>query len=453
MIFRDRAHAGRLLAARLQPFRGERPVVLGLTRGGVPVALEVALELDAELDVMVVRKIGAPDSPEYAIGAVAEGGAVYVRREALREAGVGTGWVAEAAAREGAEIARGMRAYRGDRPMRDLAGRTAIVVDDGVATGATARAAARAAREHGAARVVLGAPVIAAASEAELRADFDDLVAVERPEAFFAVGQWYERFEQVTDADVIACLHRADAPDGARAAEGIGPPAPAPEEQVLAIPFDDRLGPGELDADLVVPAGARGLVLFVHGGGATRRSSRNRFVARALQEAGLATLLLDLLTPDEAAEDAETAQLRFDVRLLTGRVLAASRWIAELPATRALSRCYLGAGTGAAAALGAAAEAPGTIAAVVSRGGRPDLIAPELLRRVRVPVLLVVGGKDDVVLRLNRAALRHLRGAELAIVPGASHLFEEPGALGTVAGLAARWFERHVPEGAALVVR
>jgi putative phosphoribosyl transferase len=195
----------------------------------VPVALEVARALEAELDVMVVRKIGAPDSPEYAVGAIAEGGAVYVRPEALREVGAGPAWLAEVAAREGAEIARRMRAYRGARPMRDLAGRTVIVVDDGVATGATARAAARAARERGAARVVLAAPVLAAASEPELRSDFEAIVAVERPEAFFAVGQWYERFDQVTDDDVVACLRRAGAPDGSRDAERLGAPPPDPE--------------------------------------------------------------------------------------------------------------------------------------------------------------------------------------------------------------------------------
>ena len=451
MIFRDRTHAGRLLAGRLGAYRAERPIVLGLTRGGVPVAVEVARLLDAELDVMVVRKIGAPGSPEYAVGAIAEGGAVFISREALRDVGVGDEWVTEVAAREGAEVARRMQAYRGDRPMRDLAGRTVIVVDDGVATGATARAAGRAARERGAARVVLAAPVIAAASEPELRSEFDAIVAVELPEVFFAVGQWYERFEQISDEDVVACLHRASAPDGARELERIGAWPSDPEEETLAIPFDDaRLGPGELDADLVLPESARGLVMFVHGSGSTRRSPRNRFVARAMQDAGLATLLFDLLTPDEAAEDAVTAQLRFDIRLLTGRVLAASRWISELPRTRALRLCYFGASTGAAAALAAAAVMPEQIAAVVSRGGRPDLVDLETLRKVRAPVLLVVGGRDETVLRLSRAVLQRLPAAELAIVPGASHLFEEPGALGTVAGLAARWFERHLPERAAV---
>ncbi len=229
MMFRDRTHAGRLLAAGLEGYRAERPIILGLTRGGVPVACEVARLLGAELDVMIVRKIVAPGSPDHALGAIAEGGEVYVSAEALRDIGVGDEWVTEVAMREWAEVARRVQAYRGDRPMRDLAGRTVIIVDDGVATGATVRAAGRAARQRGAARVVLAAPVIAAASEPELRSEFDAIVAVELPEVFFAVGQWYERFEQLSDEDVVAYLHRVSAPNGAQDLERIGASPPDPE--------------------------------------------------------------------------------------------------------------------------------------------------------------------------------------------------------------------------------
>jgi putative phosphoribosyl transferase len=341
-------------------------------------------------------------------------------------------------------------AYRGGRPVRDLAGRTVIVVDDGVAMGATARAAARAARQLGAARVVLAAPVIAAASLPELRSEFEAIVAVEQPDVFFAVGQWYDRFEQVSDEDVIECLHRAGAPDGARELERIEPIRDPPEER-LSIPFDDaRFGPGDLDADLVLPDDATGLVLFVHGNGSTRQSPQNRFVARAVQGVGLGTLLLDLLTPDEAAEDALSAQLRFDLRLLTARILAAVRSISADPRTRALRLGLFGVSTGAAAALAAAAAMPDRFAAVVARGGRPDLVDPEILRKVRAPVRLVVGARDEAVLCFNRAAASLLRTAELAVVPGAGQQFEEPGALGTVAALAIEWFGRHLAERAAM---
>ncbi len=456
MVFRDRTHGGRLLAEKLERYRAERPIVLGLTRGGVPVALEVARSLGADLDVIVVRKIGAPECPEYAIGAIAEGGAVYVRREALPEVGLGDDDVAALAEHEAVELARRVRVYRGDRPMPDLAGRTVIVVDDGVATGATARAAARAARQRGASHVVLAAPVIAAGSEPELRSDFDDVVAVDLPEPFIAVGLWYERFGQVSDEEVLGCLRRSrEAPDakGEELWDGkwIGPesgdPPSAPEKETLAIPFDGSpFGPGVLDADLFLPVGAKGLVMFVHGSGSTRHSPRNRLVARAMQHAGFATLLFDLLTPAEAAEDDVTARLRFDIDLLTARVGAATRWVSALPRTRGLRLGYFGASTGAAAAIAAAAESPELVAAVVSRGGRPDLVPAMTLERVRAPVLLVVGSRDDEVLRLNRSVLPHLATAELAVVPGATHLFEEPGALEAVARLAAEWFARRLEE-------
>ncbi len=456
MVFRDRTEGGRLLAERLERYRTERPIVLGLTRGGVPVAGEVARALGADLDIIVVRKIGAPGCPEYAMGAIAEGGAVYVRREAQLELGLGDGEVAALAEREAVELAKRVRIYRGDRPMPDLAGRTVIVVDDGVATGATAHAAGRAVRQRGAPHVVLAAPVIAAASKPDLRSDFDAVVAVEFPEPFVAVGFWYDRFGEVSDAEVLGCLRRSR--EGPKAAneelwngEWIGPesgdPPAAPEEETLAIPFDGSpFGPGVLDADLILPGGAKGLVMFVHGSGSTRRSPRNRFVARAMRRAGFATLLFDLLTPAEAAEDEVTARLRFDIDLLTPRVMAATRWISALPRTRALRVGYFGASTGAAAALAAAAEVPEHVAAIVSRGGRPDLVPAKTLGKVRAPVLLVVGSRDEEVLRLNQSVLPHLAIAELAIVPGATHLFEEPGALGTVARLASEWFARRLEE-------
>jgi putative phosphoribosyl transferase len=460
MVFRDRSDGGRRLAGKLERYRAEHPIVLGLTRGGVPVALEVARALGAELDVLVVRKIGAPGCPEYAIGAIAEGGAVYVRREAQLEIGLGGDAFAALAEREAAELARRVRVYRGSRPMPDLARRIAIVVDDGVATGATAHAAARAARQRGAARVVLAAPVIAAGSEPELRADFDEVVAVEFPEPFIAVGCWYERFAQTSDEEVLECLLRGrNGPRGEAGSlwdgEWIGPergdPPAGPQEETLAIPFDGSpSGPGVLDAELFLPVVAKGLVLFVHGSGSTRRSPRNRLVAAAMRRAGFATLLFDLLTPAEAAEDEVTGRIRFDVGLLTSRVLAATRWIAALPRTRGLRLGIFGASTGAAAALAAAAESPELVAAVVSRGGRPDLVAAATLQRVRAPVLLVVGSRDRDVLRLNRSVLPHLASARLEVVPGATHLFEEPGALEVVARLAAEWFAGRLGESTAL---
>src|SRR4051794_37216656 len=205
-----------------------------------------------------------------------------------------------------------------------------------------------------------------------------------------------------------------------------------------------------LEGDLDMPPKARGVVLFAHGSGSSRHSPRNRFVAGKLQEWGLGTLLIDLLTREEEAVDVRTARLRFDIGLLAERLVGATDWLAEDPDTRGLKIGYFGASTGGGAALVAAAERPDVVGAVVSRGGRPDLAGPALLH-VRAPTLLIVGGDDEPVIGMNREALEQLRSEKrLEIVAGATHLFEEPGALEVVAGLAGRWFRQHLmPAGEA----
>lgn len=219
-----------------------------------------------------------------------------------------------------------------------------------------------------------------------------------------------------------------------------GDDAPVEGERSVRIPAGDVTILG----DLVVPPGARGIVLFAHGSGSGRHSSRNRSVAAFLRKAALATLLVDLLTPDEARVDEVYGEHRFDIGLLGGRVVAAASWLAAEPATADLAQGYYGASTGAAAALVAAAERPDLARAVVSRGGRPDL-AMEVLDRVEAPTLLIVGGADDVVLELNRRALAALRVEKrLEIVEGATHLFPEKGALETVARLTRAWFVLHL---------
>jgi dienelactone hydrolase len=199
-----------------------------------------------------------------------------------------------------------------------------------------------------------------------------------------------------------------------------------------------------LDADVVVPESARGAVLFAHGSGSSRHSPRNRLVAHELERAGLATVLAYLLTPEEERLDARTGQLRFDIGLLATRVVALVDWATRYDQTAGLPVGLFGASTGAAAALVAAAERPNAVEAVVSRGGRPDL-AGDFLRAVRQPTLLIVGGRDAQVIELNRQAMSQLAGeVRLEIVPGATHLFEEPDALEQVARLARDWFVRYV---------
>jgi pimeloyl-ACP methyl ester carboxylesterase len=204
------------------------------------------------------------------------------------------------------------------------------------------------------------------------------------------------------------------------------------------------VGAIRLNGDLRVPAGAQGLVIFAHGSGSSRFSRRNRQVADFLGERHFATLLLDLLTPQEEAVDIHTAEYRFDIARLGPRVSAAADWAATRSDVGALPIGCFGASTGAAAALIAAADRPAAIAAVVSRGGRPDL-AGEALARVKAPTLLIVGGHDEPVIELNREAIRQMHGlVELEIVPGATHLFEEPGTLEQVSSLAAGWFTRYL---------
>jgi pimeloyl-ACP methyl ester carboxylesterase len=202
-----------------------------------------------------------------------------------------------------------------------------------------------------------------------------------------------------------------------------------------------------LRGELGVPARAAGIVLFAHGSGSSRHSPRNQAVAGAIRDGGLGTLLFDLLSQEEETVDRMTGHLRFDVALLARRLVAATAWLRESPEAASLRFGYFGASTGAAAALIAAAEVPKSVQAVVSRGGRPDL-AGGALSRVEAPTLLIVGGRDEGVLELNREAYERLRCEKsLRIVPGASHLFEEPGALPAVAELAAAWFRRHLSRG------
>ena len=213
-----------------------------------------------------------------------------------------------------------------------------------------------------------------------------------------------------------------------------------------AVDRDVRVAVGDiqLEGELKVPAGAKGIALFAHGSGSSRHSPRNQFVARVIRDAGVGTLLFDLLTREEEAVDVMTRHLRFDIDLLASRLTDAARWIAAEPDTRRLRVGLFGSSTGGAAALVAAAELGKTIGAVVSRGGRPDLAGPALARVVS-PTLLIVGGRDDVVLKLNEQAYERLRcEKELKVVPGATHLFEEPGTLEEVARLGAEWLKRHL---------
>jgi putative phosphoribosyl transferase len=420
MPFRDRRDAGRKLAEHLRPLRSERPVVVGLPGGGVVVAFVVARAHRAPLDVVVVRKLGAPERPELALGALAEDGQCVLNERLVNALSVSRAELRGIIERETDELIRRLRRFRGGRPGVNVAGRTVILVDDGLATGATATVAARLLRRHGAGRVVLAVPVSSPEAAEAIRAEVDEVVCLETLQSLMAIGEWYRDFRQTSDEEVIRLLSQA-----ARLRRV--------EHRSVEIPA----GPVRLTGDLSVPGAPVGVVVFAHGSGSSRGSPRNVAVARHLNESGLGTLLFDLLTEEEA----ENRRNVFDVPLLAGRLVLATTWV-RAEDRGLLPVGYFGASTGAAAALWAAAEPGSSIAAVVSRGGRPDLAGPRLAT-VTAPTLLIVGGADIHVLELNRLAQRELRCVnKLEIVPGATHLFEEPGALDVVAELATEWFTR-----------
>ncbi|AZK98032.1 MULTISPECIES: phosphoribosyltransferase family protein [Streptomyces] len=434
--YTDRRDAGRRLAERLGRFAGPPLVVLGLPRGGIPVAAPVAEALRAPLDVCLVRKLGVPFQPELGMGAVGEDGVRVVNDRVVRMGGISDDELAAVEAYERAVLEERARLYRGERAPEPLTGRTVVVVDDGVATGSTARAACRIARARGAARLVLAVPVAPANWTDLLGDEADELVCPLTPPGFSAVGQFYTDFAQTEDAEVVDCLARAARrirAEAAGAADGEG--------TEVVIPS----GAGVLAGVLAVPPGATGIVLFAHGSGSSRHSPRNRRVAAGLNRAGLGTLLFDLLTDAEAADRGNV----FDTPLLAGRLTDATRRLTGAPGPAGLPFGYFGASTGAAAALWAAAEPGNRCAAVVSRGGRPDLAA-DRLPAVTAPTLFVVGGADSWVLEANRRARAELRTeSELLVVDGAGHLFEEPGTLEQVTDAAARWFTTHFTAAAA----
>ena len=408
-IFRNRVEAGRLLAERLSALRGQslsQPLqVIALPRGGVPVAAEIARRLAAPLTVMGVRKIAPPASPEFGIGAIAEEGFFWIDPEGARKYGLTSRQLNEILAARQIEVGEDVRRFRGGRRLPDLSDSTILLVDDGLATGVTAVVAAQYLRSKGAKSLVLAVPVCSRDGAEMARHQFDEVICLRTPERFWSVGLWYEDFEPVTADQVESLLAEANLRIDGR--------------EVL-IPAGKVRMPGTLR----LPEAPRGIVIFAHGSGSSRRSRRNQAVADRLVRKGWATLLFDLLDDHEAADPGKV----FNIRLLAERLEAAVQWSSRSPETRSLAVALYGASTGAAAALRCPSLHPGQVFSIVSRGGRPDLALQELAG-VHVPVLLLVGSRDPAVLALNLHALPLLSGGELKVIPGATHLFGEPGAM------------------------
>lgn len=451
MIFRDRKDAGQRLARELERYSGRSDViVLGIPRGGVPVAAEIAEALHLPLDIFLSRKLGVPGHEELAFGAIAAGDGRFLDQNIVHAMGISPDQIEAITVATKKKLEERAQLYRAGKPPCNVAGKVIILADDGIATGASIYAAAQALRQMNPQKIIIAAPVAPASTVNWLSGVVDEIRVLHTPRDFYAVGQFYREFSQVSDEAVISLLRGAEQTMRGGAAKTDSEDCSDQANDFSAIEQEVQIRAANvmLDGTLNIPADARGIVLFAHGSGSSRHSPRNRYVAGILQSRGLATLLFDLLTHEEEVIDRKTAELRFNIPLLGKRLIEVTRWISQNPNTRNLTIGYFGASTGAAAALIAAARLPGIVAAVVSRGGRPDL-AGEELGNVGAPTLLIVGGLDQQVIQLNRQALEKLKcgSKQLLLVSGATHLFEEPGTLEQVSTSAAEWLVRYLVQG------
>ncbi|WP_047868316.1 phosphoribosyltransferase family protein [Nocardiopsis sp. RV163] len=431
--FADRSEAGRRLAERVRPFAVDEPLVLALPRGGVPVGAELALRLGADFDVLMVRKIGLPGHPEMGVGAVAEDGRVLYDDRALARLHVPRQALSDTVAAERDELDRRRRVYRGERPPPRIAGRDCVVVDDGVATGGTARAALRMVRQAGPARLVLAVPVASPEAVALLREEADALVVLSAPDNFRAVGEWYRDFGQLSDDHVTAIL-----------AENAHARSRSGRTRHVRVPVAGV----HLDGDLTVPAETRGAVVLAAGEGLA--DERWRSVASVLGQTGYATLLMDLLTERErssgTAPDAATGAGADE---LGERLGAAAAWLRRTADTADEPLGLLASGEASASALVAAARYPRDVAAVVAHGGRID-VAEASLPDVRVPVLVLLEGDDSFLRELGEWTRARIGGStDLRVVSGAERLLHDSREWRRVAAEALDWFDRHLDARAA----
>jgi putative phosphoribosyl transferase len=392
MYFVDRRDAGRQLADLLKHLRRADPVVLAVARGGVPVAAEVAESLDAPLEICHVST--SSRTP-----------------------------------------------FADDKQPLEVDGRTVIVVDEGLVTGATARAACRIARDSGAARVILALPIAAYDKTPRLYDVADELICIHAPQDFVSVADAYAQHPRVPDAQIIELMeaaakraYQATAASLVSEHANVSGRPGAAEGRETQVPSGDST---QLPGVLAVPQNPIGAVVFAYGSGTGTAGARNRYVAQYLYSHGMATLLLDLLT-EPSAIDRRTV---FDIGLLGRRLLDASAWLRRQPGLSRLALGYFGAATGAAAAVSAAAEPGADVAAMVLLSGRPDLAGSRRLAAVAAPTLLIAGARDAAVLDLNRRAKLRMRCAnQLLVVPGADNRFDDPRSLAVAVRLAEDWF-------------
>lgn len=429
MIFQNREEAGQLLAKQLEPYKKENTLVLSLPRGGTPVGAEIAKQLKLPLDVLIVRKIGAPHRKELGVGAVCEDSDPLLNTETMQILGLTKQDLEGVILAERKKIQQQTNLFRDGKELSNLKNKTIILVDDGLATGSTMRAAIQYLKQKEIDSLIVAVPVGAKDTAQEVSSQVDDIIILEQKEDLQYIAKWYQNFAQVNDNKVINLLRKY------RKLEF------RPDDYTHHVGVD--ASGTLLEGELTIFPEMKAIIVFAHGSGSSRKSPRNQQVAKILQASGFGTLLFDLLTEQEAKNRSNI----FDIELLAGRLMAATKWLRQQPFDKEVSIGFFGASTGAAAALIAAARLPksDSIFSIVSRGGRPDLVG-DALDNLKAPTLLLVGSKDESVLGLNKNAAARLKNSKLKIIPNATHLFEEPGALEVVSQQSADWFEQHLPE-------
>jgi putative phosphoribosyl transferase len=420
--FTNRVDAGRLLAHRLAHLHSDDVVVLGLPRGGVPVAAEVAKALRCPLDVILVRKLGLPWRRELAFGAIGEGGITVFNDDVVKSSGLNTHEIALVEAQEHAELDRRSREYRSMHHRLSIKGKTAVIVDDGVATGATARAACAVARRAGAARVVVAVPVAPMGWEESFVGVTDEQMSLFTPTDFGSVGYFYDSFSPISDEEVTALL--------------MSSAEPITEEDVREV-----MGSTIVEARIVASPRPWAVALFIHGSGSNRSSVRNRTISRQLAAAGVSSVLIDVVADGDRSES-------IDMDALIQRLVDVTGWITEESHLNGMPLVLVGSSSGASIAVAAAISLrdSGRLVALVSRGGNFSAVM-DVVNEVPIPVLMVVGSLDTMTLEQNRAVCAAIGSlCSLEIIEGASHLFVEGDSLDVAGRLIVRFIGRIVSQ-------
>lgn len=443
MIFQNRKQAGELLAAQLLQYENKDGIVLALPRGGVPVAAEIARALNWPLEILAVRKIGAPYNDELAVGAICEDEEPVYNMQILSKLGLSSDEMNPTVIRERVKIKNQIQDFRKGKSLDDLLvnlkEKTILIVDDGLATGATVKSAIKYLQKKGVIHIVLAVPVSPTSTVQSLRDKVDQIVVLEEEENIFSVGQWYKDFSQVSDNDVKLLLKESTGFD--KISESFNKLEKISNFKEKSSTVLIKISSVILEGELTEIEGMKALIIFAHGSGSSRKSPRNLQVAQSLNKNRFGTLLFDLLTEDEA-EDRKNV---FAIDFLSKRLADVTLWAMSQTNFKNVKIGYFGASTGAAGALQASVTSSikDKIFAIVSRGGRPDLAGLHL-KKVTVPTLLIVGANDAEVLELNRKAQKLISNSELSIIPKATHLFEESGTLEQVSDQAINWFNEHL---------